>query len=158
MVLHVVAVGRVSDPALRAACADYAKRVRRVWDLEVREVRSPAGGYSGPERMRREGERLLDALPPRALAVALTPQGTSESSEGFARRLAQWQASGRDVAFVLGGADGLDDQVLRRCDVALSLSPLTFPHELARLILLEQLYRGASILRGTPYHRGRNDR
>jgi len=154
MVLHVVAVGRVSDVSLRAACADYAARVRRVWSLEVREVRSPAGRFSPSERARREGERLLAALPPGVLAVALPPTGRRETSEGFARRLAEWQANGRSIAFVLGGADGLDTQVIQRCELALSLSPLTFPHELARLILLEQLYRGATILRGTPYHRG----
>lgn len=155
MVVHVVAVGRVQDPALRAACADYAARVRRAWGLEVHEVRSPAGRYSPSERTRREGERLLAALPHGALAVALTPAGRKETSETFARRLSEWQSGGRNVAFVLGGAEGLDLRVLRRCDLALSLSELTFPHELARLILLEQLYRGATILRGTPYHRGR---
>jgi len=154
MVLHIVAVGRVSDPALRAACADYATRVRRVWDLEIREVRSPAGRFSASERRRREGERLLEALPPSVPAVALMPNGRTDTSDGFARRLAGWQARGRDIAFVLGGADGLDPQVIRRCELALSLSPLTFPHELARLILLEQVYRGSTILRGTPYHRG----
>jgi len=154
MVLHLVAVGRVADLGLRAACSDYAARVRHVWSLDVREVRSPAGKFPSAERMRREGELLLAALPPDALAVALTPTGKSETSEGFARRLAEWQANGRSIAFVLGGADGLDTQVIERCELALSLSPLTFPHELARLILLEQLYRGATILRGTPYHRG----
>lgn len=154
MVLHIVAVGRVSDPALEAACSDYATRVRRVWSLDVREVRSPAGRLPRAERRHREGERLLAALPRDALAVALTPTGRSETSEGFARRLADWQAKGRSIAFVLGGADGLDTQVIERCELALSLSPLTFPHELARLILLEQLYRGTTILRGTPYHRG----
>ncbi len=154
MVLHIVAVGRVSDPSLRAACSDYATRVRRVWSLDVHEVRSPVGRFPSAERMRREGELLLAALPPDALAVALTPTGKSDTSERFARRLAEWQTNGRSVAFVLGGADGLDTHVIERCELALSLSPLTFPHELARLILLEQLYRGATILRGTPYHRG----
>ena len=155
MVLYIVAVGRMSDASLRAACTDYAARVRRVWGLEIREVRSPAGRFPASERNRREGKRLLEALPPNALAVALTPDGRPETSEGLARRLAAWQVGGRDIGFVLGGADGLDAQVIERCELALSLSPLTFPHELARLILLEQLYRGATILRGTPYHRGR---
>jgi 23S rRNA (pseudouridine1915-N3)-methyltransferase len=154
MVLYIVAVGRVSDVTLRAACADYAARVRRVWGLEIREVRSPAGRFSSAERTRREAERLLEALPSDVLAVALTPTGQRETSEGFARRLAEWQANGRNIAFVVGGADGLDTKIIQRCELALSLSPLTFPHEIARLILLEQLYRGATILRGTPYHRG----
>lgn len=155
MVLHVVAVGRVQDPGLRAACAEYAGRVRRVWGLEVLEVRSPAGRFAPAERRRREGDRLLAAVPRGALAVALSPAGQSQTSEEFARRLAAWQENGRSIAFILGGADGLDAGVLQHCELTLSLSPLTFPHELARLILLEQLYRGATILRGTPYHRGR---
>ncbi len=154
MVLHLVAVGRVSDPALRAACADYAARVHRMWSLEVHEVRSPSGRFSPAERMRREGERLLQALPESALTVALTRGGRSETSEGFARRLADWQATDRTITFVIGGADGLDPRVHQRCQLALSLSPLTFPHELARLVLLEQLYRAGTILRGTPYHKG----
>lgn len=154
MELHVVAVGRVADPALRNACAEYAARVRRVWKLEIREVRAPAGHYSPAERRRREGERLLAALPPGSLWVALTRPGTVETSEGLARRLAGWQAAARRVAFVIGGAEGLDQRVLQRCEFALSLSALTFPHELARLILLEQLYRALTLLKGTPYHRG----
>ncbi len=155
MTLHLVAVGRVADPALRAACSDYAGRVRRVWRLEVHEVRSPAGRFPPAERMRREGDRLLAVLPEGSLVVALTRAGRSETSEAFARRLADWQARDRTIAFVIGGADGLDRRVHQRCELALSLSPLTLPHELARLVLLEQLYRASTILRGTPYHRGR---
>ncbi len=154
MTLHLVAVGRVSDLALRAACAEYLARVRKVWSLEVHEVRSPAGRFPPAERMRREGERLLAVLPEDAFTVALARAGRSETSEAFARRLADWQATSRTIAFVIGGADGLDGQVLQRCQLALSLSPLTFPHELARLVLLEQLYRASTIWRGTPYHKG----
>lgn len=155
MSLHLVAVGRVSDPALRAACAEYAGRIQRVWRLEMHEVRSPAGRFAPAERMRREGDRLLATLPEGSLGVVLTRSGRGETSEGFARRLADWQAHGRTIAFVIGGADGLDRRVHQRCESALSLSPLTLPHELARLVLLEQLYRASTILRRTPYHRGR---
>jgi 23S rRNA (pseudouridine1915-N3)-methyltransferase len=154
MMLHLVAVGRVSDPALRAACAEYLARIRKVWSLEVHEVRSPAGKFPPAERMRREGDRLLETIPARALGVALTRTGRSESSEGLAQRLAGWQATGREIAFVIGGADGLDGRVHQRCGESLSLSPLTLPHELARVVLLEQLYRAGTIWRGTPYHKG----
>lgn len=154
MTLHLVAVGRVSDPALRAACDDYLARIRKVWSLEVHEVRSPAGRFPPGERIRREGDRLLATIPPRALSIALTRTGRSEDSESLARRLAGWQATTRDVAFVIGGAEGLDRRVLRRCAEALSLSTLTLPHELARVVLLEQLYRAGTIRRGTPYHKG----
>jgi len=154
MALHLVAVGRVSDPALRAACEEYLGRIRKMWSLEVHEVRSPAGKFPPGERMRREGDRLLATIPPLALSVALTRTGRSESSEKLAQRLAGWQAATRDVAFVIGGADGLDRRVHQRCEESLSLSTLTLPHELARLVLLEQLYRAGTIRRGTPYHKG----
>jgi 23S rRNA (pseudouridine1915-N3)-methyltransferase len=154
MRLHLVAVGRVSDPALRAACQEYLTRIRQVWSLEVHEVRSPTGRLPPAERMRREGDRLLETLPARALGVALTRTGRTASSNDFARRLARWRASGREIAFVIGGADGLDRRVHQRCGESLSLSPLTLPHELARVVLLEQLYRAGTIWRGTPYHKG----
>lgn len=154
MTLHLVAVGRVRDPALRAACEEYLGRIRKLWGLEIHEVRSPAGQFPAAERMRREGDLLLAAIPPRALSVALTRTGRSDTSEGFARRFAGWQATTRDVAFVIGGADGLDPRVHQRCEEALSLSSLTLPHELARVVLLEQLYRAGTIERGTPYHKG----
>jgi 23S rRNA (pseudouridine1915-N3)-methyltransferase len=154
MRLHLVAVGRVSDPALRAACAEYVARIRRVWSLDLFEVRPPTGKFPPAERVRREGDRLLETIPERALGIALTRAGRSESSEGFAQRLADWQATGREIAFVIGGADGMDRQVHQRCGESLSLSPLTLPHELARVVLLEQLYRAGTIWRGTPYHKG----
>ena len=155
MRLIVVAVGRVADPALRSACADYVARVARTWRLETRDVRSPASHLPVVERLEREGERLLQAGPPGACRGALSRTGRSETSEGFARRLRRWRDEARDVALLVGGADGLDPRVLARCDLVLSLSALTLPHELARLLLLEQLYRATTILQGTPYHRSR---
>jgi 23S rRNA (pseudouridine1915-N3)-methyltransferase len=153
MRLLVVAVGRVADGALRAACADYVARLARTWRLETRDVRPPAGHLPAPQRIQREGERLLQAIPQDARGVALSRTGASETSAGFARRLRRWRAEARDVAFVVGGADGLDQRVVARCELVLSLSAMTLPHELARLVLLEQLYRATTILQGTPYHR-----
>jgi 23S rRNA (pseudouridine1915-N3)-methyltransferase len=155
MRLYLVAVGRVADPALRAACADYARRLARTWQLETRDVRSPAGHLPPAQRIKREGDRLLQAIPRGARSVALSRTGKNESSVGFARRLRRWQTEARDVAFVVGGADGLDERVLAQSELVLSLSALTLPHELARLVLLEQLYRATTILQGTPYHRSR---
>jgi 23S rRNA (pseudouridine1915-N3)-methyltransferase len=155
MVVHLVAVGRVRDAALRAACADYAARIRGTWRLAVHEVRSPGGDFPAAERVRREGGRLLDGIPSGGVTVGLTRAGYAESSLGLAARLQRWETEGKDVTFVIGGADGLDRSVLDRCDLALSLSALTLPHELARLLLLEQLYRATTIIQGTPYHKGR---
>jgi 23S rRNA (pseudouridine1915-N3)-methyltransferase len=85
----------------------------------------------------------------------LTRNGPSETSEAFADRLATWKTDGRDVALVVGGAFGLDDGLREEAEATLGLSPMTLPHELARAVLLEQLYRADTILRGEPYHKGR---
>ncbi len=154
MVIVVVAVGHITDAGLRDLCADYAGRLRRSLRIEVREVRSAPGRALPAVRLRAEADRLLSALPPGARVVALTRAGRAESSPDFARRLAGWRRGGRDVAFVIGGAFGLDRSVLDRSETHLSLSAMTLPHELARAILLEQLYRATTILAGTPYHKG----
>ena len=155
MVFHVVAVGRVRHAALREACDDYRKRAARYFRLEVHEISDAArGGRPGVEARRREAAGLLHAIPPAAAAIALSREGETEDSRGFAERMARWQWEARDIALVIGGASGLDEAVFRRCDGRLSLSSWTLPHELARLVLLEQLYRAGTILRGEPYHKG----
>ena len=148
MVIHVVAVGRVKHAALREACRDYAARVSRYLRLEIREVRE-AG------RKRVAAGDLLNAIPEKARVVALTRKGRWYSSQEFARLLSGWQRQARDIAIVIGGAHGLDQEVISRSEDQLSLSPMTLPHELARLVLLEQVYRACTILRGEPYHKGK---
>ena len=156
MVLYVIAVGRLRSPTIRETCTEYETRTRRYVKLEVREVRDGGRGERDAARIRRvEGAALLKAVPPGALLVAVTRSGRPETSSGLARRLSEWQRDDRDVALAIGGAHGLDQGVLDRADSNLSLSQLTFPHELARLVLLEQLYRACTILRGEPYHKGR---
>ncbi len=120
------------------------------WPARVVEVRASAR----PDRRRLEGEALLAALPAGATVVALDVEGRSLSSEAFARQLARWRDGGvRELAFVIGGADGLDPAVLARADARLSLGPMTWPHLLVRVLLAEQLWRAASLLAGHPYHR-----
>jgi 23S rRNA (pseudouridine1915-N3)-methyltransferase len=138
---HVVAVGRVKSAALRAACDEYLRRVRRYTRVEEREVKDDG--------------RLPTAVPEDARLVALSRTGEPCSSVELARRTARWDQDGREVAFAIGGADGLPRGLLRRAEWIWSLSALTFPHELARVLLLEQLYRAYTIRRGEPYHRGR---
>jgi len=155
MVIHVLAVGRVRQAVLREACDDYLARARRYFRLEVREVPdSSRGGRTGAEALEREGGALLRALPDGVPPVALTRAGREETSVQFARRLGEWQRLGRDVALVLGGAGGLSPAVMERCSLKLRLSALTLPHELARVVLLEQIYRAGTILKGEPYHKG----
>lgn len=137
---RVVAVGRMKDPAFRAACDDYVDRLRHYTRLEEREVKDEA--------------RVLGAVPEGARLVALTRTGEEWTSGQLADWTARWDMDGRDVVFAIGGADALPDDVLRNAERLWSLSRLTLPHELARVVVYEQLYRAYTIRRGEKYHRG----
>jgi 23S rRNA (pseudouridine1915-N3)-methyltransferase len=136
---HVVAVGRIRHAALRTACDEYLSRLRHYARVEEREVKDEA--------------RLPEAIPGEARLVALSRKGESWSSTELSQRTERWDQDGRDVAFAIGGADGLPAAILARAESIWSLSALTFPHELARVLVLEQLYRAFTIRRGEPYHR-----
>jgi len=149
--LLVIAVGRLKPGPMKDLADEYARRI--AWPLAFREVeeRRPLPSAALKER---EGALLLEALPPAALAVALDARGAALSSEDFAVRLARWRDQGTgEAAFLIGGADGLDGKVLARAEFRLSLGAMTWPHLLARVMLLEQLYRAQQILAGHPYHR-----
>lgn len=151
----MLAVGKVRGN-LAPAVAAYEERAARYWKLEVVEVEGGApGGDSEPRRVREaEGERLLARLREQDDVVALTRTGKGMTSRMLARYLEKLQLrSALGVTFVVGGAFGLSAQVLKRASLRLTLSPMTFPHELARVILTEQLYRAGTILRGEPYHK-----
>lgn len=150
----VVAVGKLKEPYFRAAADEYLKRLRPYADL--REIEVPDRDLArGEERARREeAEGVLRALPDGAYVVALELGGTQRTSEEFASWLTTLGMRGRTtVAFVVGGSAGLSASVLERADETLSLGRMTFPHQLARVVLLEQLYRAFRISRGEPYHR-----
>lgn len=154
MKVWVAAVGRPRDAALAAAIREYEGRAARYWPLEVVEVREePGRGVPGEQVMRKEGERLLERLPAGARLVLCDPGGDALTSEAFATFVQGQREAAQDVAFVIGGAYGLGDVVRSRPHRRLALAPWTLPHELARLILAEQLYRAGSILRGEPYHK-----
>lgn len=156
MKVVLVAVGGPRGP-LAAAVAEYEERARRYWPLDVVEVREGASGAGDdPDRVRAaEGERLLERIPEALDLWALTRTGKGITSRGLARYLEALAAGGSPgVAFVLGGAFGLDERVLARARRRLTLSPMTLPHDLARLVLAEQLYRAGTIRRSEPYHKG----
>lgn len=117
----------------------------------MREI--PEARGSAAEVRRREGAALLAALPEGAMAIAMDLGGHAPDSEGLAALLARWEESGRSLAFLIGGAEGLDPAVLARADQRLSLGPMTWPHFLVRGLLAEQLYRAQAIRTGHPYHR-----
>lgn len=134
---------------------EYAKRLPPECALRLAEIEAGHRGKSAdPERTRRlEGERLLAALPKGARVLALDVQGRLWSTEDLARQMAEWLTDGRDLALLVGGPEGLAAECLQRAQGLWSLSPLTFPHPLVRVILAEQIYRAWSVLKGHPYHR-----
>jgi 23S rRNA (pseudouridine1915-N3)-methyltransferase len=153
MRLIVAVVGKPRNAALAAAIDEYETRAARYWPLEVHEVREErASGISSSTVRDREGERLGDRAGS-ARIVACDAGGKAFASEEFAKWLQRERENDRDTAFVIGGAFGLSDALLGKATMKLSLAPWTLPHELARLVLAEQLYRAGSIIRGEPYHK-----
>lgn len=138
-----------------AGYREYAKRLPNECNLRLVEIDSGhrRKGASTEVARRDEGERMLAALPKGVRVVALDVRGRAWSTEQLADQLSAWMADGRDLALLVGGPEGLADVCVQRADQRWSLSPLTFPHPLVRVILAEQLYRAWSILQGHPYHR-----
>jgi 23S rRNA (pseudouridine1915-N3)-methyltransferase len=156
MRIVICAVGRARPGPLRELYEDYAGRIaatRMLGRVDLREAEERKT-LSAAELKQREGELLRAALPKQATTVALDARGQALTSEAFAARLAKWRDSGTaDLAFLIGGADGLDAALVGDADLVLSLGAMTWPHMLARVMLAEQLYRAATILQGHPYHR-----
>lgn len=152
--LTVLAVGRPRDGGLAEAIRQYEGRAARYWPLDVVEVREePARSLTTAQVRDREAERLLERLPTGAQLVACDPGGEALDSEAFARWVSEARDQARSLAFAIGGAFGLGDAVRRGAARRLTLAPWTLPHELARLVLAEQLYRAGTISRGEPYHK-----
>lgn len=155
MKVLIVVVGRVRGP-LAEPVGDYEERAGRYWKLEVVEVDAGAGRDPAPERVRaEEGERILARIPAGFDVFALTREGKQMGSRALARHLSEAMVRATPgVAFVIGGAFGLSPEVLARATRRLGLSAMTLPHEMARLVLAEQIYRAGTILRNEPYHKG----
>ena len=154
----LVAVGTLKEDYLRAAFAEYEKRLRAFCKLElvnVKEFKLPENPGAGEiaAALEEEGKAILAVLPPRAYRIALCVEGKQLSSEELAEKLEQIGVSHGAIALVIGSSHGLAPSVKEACDFRLSVSKLTFPHQLMRVILLETLYRSLGILRGTKYHK-----
>lgn len=151
--LRLLAVGKLKTPFWRQAAAHYRERLRHTWRLTETQVRDGDGALPPARRNAEEGAHLLAALGPADIVVCMDERGTSHTSREFAALLERLAENATAVpCFVVGGAYGLDAAVLRRAALRVSLGPMTFPHEMARVVLLEQLYRAACIVRGAPYH------
>jgi 23S rRNA (pseudouridine1915-N3)-methyltransferase len=154
MRIVVAVVGKPRDAGLAAVIHEYETRAGRYWPVEVREIREESARTFTTEVVRaREAERLAAALPTVAHVVSCELGGEAMTSESFARWVQRRREDAKDLAFVIGGAYGLGDAIRKVSATRLALAPWTLPHELARLVLAEQLYRAGTIVRGEPYHK-----
>lgn len=159
MQIQVVSVGKVKDKYLKLGIAEFEKRLRPYCKLTMDEVNDE----QAPEQMsekemnqvkEKEGERILNRIKPTQYVIVLDLQGERWSSEKLSKNMEQLSIHGKSqVSFVIGGSNGLSDAVLKRADQKLSFSEMTFPHQLMKLILLEQVYRAFKIQKNEPYHK-----
>lgn len=155
MRIYLLAVGRRMPAWADAAYAEYAQRLQRECRLELKEIEPAQRSKTTPaaRAMNEEAARIEAALPKNARIIVLDERGRSLGSAQLAEQMQQWMNDGRDVALLIGGADGLAPEIKARAEASWSLSAMTLPHALARVVIAEQLYRAWSILKNHPYHR-----
>ncbi|SDH90307.1 23S rRNA (pseudouridine1915-N3)-methyltransferase [Alteribacillus persepolensis] len=159
MNITIIAVGKLKEKYLKQAVEEYQKRLQplaKTQVIEVADEKTPDGASEKEKQLvkQKEGERILSKLASNMYVIALEPKGTMITSEKMAGKVADLALHGKSkMAFVIGGSLGLDEKVANRADFLWSFSPLTFPHQLMRVMLLEQIYRSFQINRGTPYHK-----
>ena len=152
MQISIIAIGRMQRGPEKALVEEYFKRLP--WKSDIIEIEIKKAAATSEERKKREAEKLLAAVPAGAALVVLDENGKALSSRAFAKKIDDWQMAGfNSLAFIIGGADGLDRQVLARADLKLAFGTLTWPHMMVRAMLSEQIYRAWSINAGHPYHR-----
>jgi 23S rRNA (pseudouridine1915-N3)-methyltransferase len=154
--LTLISVGKNAESFVRDACEDYAARIQRYVNLALIVVPEERIAASGKKEfiLRQEGRRIREKIPLSAVRVVLDEKGRKFTSEEFARQIEKWNASGlREAVFILGGAYGLDGDLKQNADFLLSLSSMTLTHGMARMVLLEQVYRAFTLIRKEPYHK-----
>jgi len=151
---HLIAVGERMPAWVGEGFAEYAKRLSRDLPLQLVEISTKSRSREPARAVADEGSAILAAIPKSAHVVVLDVRGKAWSSEDLAAQLARWRMQGQDLAFVIGGPDGLAPAVLERAQQRWSLGPATLPHPLVRIVVAEQLYRAVSQLGNHPYHRG----
>lgn len=155
MDIYLISVGNKMPRWVQEGYQEYAKRMPGECALKLVEIAPGHRGKSADVKraIREEGERMLKAVPRNCRVVALDVQGKAWSTEQLSSQMGEWMNGGQDVALLVGGPEGLSGECLQRADGRWSLSPLTLPHPLVRVVVSEQLYRAWSILRNHPYHR-----
>ena len=152
MILRVVAVGKLRS-SYREACDEYLRRLKRYARIEETEIKEASRAPTPEAQLEVEAARLLERIPDGATVVALDREGQGWSSEELATRVEGWKVAARPLAFVIGGSHGLSPRLVESAAARWSLGPPTLPHELARVVVVEQLYRAFTILGGEPYHK-----
>lgn len=155
MRIRLLAIGSKLATWVNEGVDEYLKRFPSSCTLELIEIPAEKRlAHSTPERlMEREGEKLLKVIKPGNRVIALAINGEPWNTEKLAKNLAEWKNEGRNIDMLIGGPDGLSEACYKKADTRWSLSPLTLPHPLVRIVVAEQLYRGVSILQNHPYHR-----
>lgn len=158
MAILIIGVGKLKETWQRDACAEYMKRLKRFGPIEIKEIPDQPEPDKPSEALNQrvkdsEGREILAQIKPNDRVVALCIGGKGYDSESFAEKIAQWTGDGRRLVFIIGGSLGLSDDVIKRADEKLSFSKMTFPHQLMRVILLEQIYRGFKINANERYHK-----
>lgn len=156
MNITIVAVGKLKEKFWVAACEEYLKRLRPYAKIEVKELADVDPGKAGGIQvsLSKERDAILAAIPERAQVILLEIGGRQRSSEKLSKHLDELALSGKSaIAFIIGGSEGVDEVVRKRADETLSFGSITLPHNLARVVLLEQIYRACKISRGEPYHK-----
>ena len=155
MHIYLIAVGQKMPAWVAQACDEYQKRLPRELRVSIIEVPMIKRGKNPDVQriVRDESRKALSAAPAGCRSIALDVRGKSLTTEGLAKSLDGWMRQGQDIAIIIGGPDGLSDELLQQAEQRLSLSDMTFPHPLVRIIMVEQLYRAWSVLNNHPYHR-----
>lgn len=155
MHITILAVGNKMPNWVTEAFNDYSKRFGRDLKVTLKEIKPEkrGGGVTSEQGISQEENRLNLAIPSHNFLVVLDERGQSLRSQQLAEQLKQWQFSGQDICIIIGGADGLSQQMKKNANLLLKLSDMTLPHGMVRIILIEQLYRALSILNNHPYHR-----
>ena len=157
MKFRIVAVGHRMPGWINAGFSEYAQRMPHAFRIELSEIKPAARSGGGEKSVRQwqttEAECIRAVLPARGFKAVLDERGKPCTTADLARYIERWKQDGRDIVFIIGGADGTSGDLQKEADLLISLSPLTLPHGLCRILLAEQLYRAVSLLAGHPYHR-----
>lgn len=159
MKINIIAVGKIKEKYLKDGILEYSKRLSRFCDLQVIEVddEQAADSLSAAQEMqvkKKEADKILKKIKDGSFLIVLDVKGDKLDSEGFAAKMQSFFVSGvSNITFIIGGSLGLDSSIISKANLRLSLSDMTFPHQLTRLILLEQIYRGFKIINGETYHK-----